>query len=120
MNKPIIPSHLVAPKTERQQQSLFALLSAHLILWAFEQGYELTYGDAFDTDGDGGHMKGTVHGNRMAIDLNLFIKAALQMSSEAHAPIGAYWKSLHPLCRWGGDFKKPDGNHYSLAFQGKA
>lgn len=119
MNKPIIPAHLITPKTERQQQSLFALLIAHLILWAFDQGMEVTCGDFFDADGDGGHMKGTVHGHKMAADLNLYLGGVYQEDSRAHKPLGDYWKTLHPLCRWGGDFRKPDGNHYSLEWKGK-
>ena len=30
---------------------------------------------------------------------------------------GAFWKSLDPDCCWGGDFN--DGNHYSIAYQGR-
>jgi len=120
MGKIEIPVHLINPKTERDQQSLFAFLISHLIQWAFSQGYEITCGDFYDTDNDGGHMKGSVHGNRMAADLNLFKGGKYLVDSKEHKPIGDYWKTLHPLCRHGGDFKKPDGNHYSLTWLGKA
>ena len=62
----------------------------------------------------------SVHKQRLAIDLNLFKGGVYQTSTEAHKPLGEYWKSLHPLCRWGGDFSTPDGNHYSMAHEGRA
>lgn len=120
MNKPIIPAHLISPKSLRQKQSLFILLFGHLIAWAYDQGYELTFGDAYDTDGDGGHMKGTVHNLRLAVDVNLFRGGMFLDGSESHFEMGNYWLSLHPLCRWGGKFLHPDGNHYSLTHEGKA
>ncbi len=103
--------------TLREKQSLFAKLIAHLITWAFQQGYEITVGDFAAVDG---HRTHSCHYLRLAADLNLFIKGVYQTSSEAHAPLGAYWKTLSPLCKWGGDFKKPDGNHYSLQHLGRS
>lgn len=41
----------------------------------------------------------SVHKQRLAIDLNLFKGGVYQTSTEAHKPLGEYWKSLHPLCR---------------------
>ncbi len=103
--------------TLRQKQSLFAKLIAQLMTWACAQGYELTVGDfnAYD-----GHRAHSCHYLRLAADLNLFIGGSFLTKTEAHAPLGAYWKSLHPLCKWGGDFTKPDGNHYSLYHEGRA
>ena len=42
---------------------------ALLILFAYEKGYELSFGDAFATDG---HIEDSLHYKRLAIDLNLF------------------------------------------------
>lgn len=111
--------------TLREKQSLFAECVASLITFAVSQGYQVTFGDAFDTDGDGGHMAGTVHNLRLAVDFNLFKAGAYLSKSEDHAPLGTFWKSLHPLCRWGGDFTRngkpaPDGNHYSITHGGRA
>jgi hypothetical protein len=96
--------------TLRQKQSKFALMVAELILWAHDQGYELTFGEAWRI-GDP-----RLHGKRLAIDLNLFINGKYQTSTEAHRPLGEKWKRMGGS--WGGDFKKPDGNHYSLEHGG--
>jgi hypothetical protein len=42
-----------------------------------------------------------------------------QRDSEAYKFLGDYWKTLHPLARWGGDFRPSrDGNHFSFEHQG--
>lgn len=113
--------------TLSEQQRLFTSLLPQLITWAYTHGYELTLGDAYRDPRLHGAMgekmgyghKSSCHKIRMAIDLNLFKDGAFLQSSADHAPLGAYWKSLHPLCRWGGDFSTPDGNHYSMEWQGQ-
>lgn len=113
--------------TLREQQSLFVRLVGVLIEWAYQQGYELTFGEAYRTPEQaarnaliGVGTRNSLHVERLAIDLNLFIDGVFQHDSAAHKPLGDYWKSLHPLCRWGGDFKRPDGNHYSMTRGGRS
>jgi hypothetical protein len=96
--------------TLRESQSKFALLIGKLIQWAYEQGFEITFGDAWAKTG---HKNGSFHYKRLAIDLNLFSGGHWLDLSEDHRPLGEYWKSLDPMCTWGGDFSIPDGNHYS-------
>lgn len=111
-----------------QKQRLFTKLVAQLIQYAYAQGYELTLGDAYRdprVHGDVGVKKSyssanSVHKQRLAIDLNLFKDGQYLTTTEAHKPLGQFWKSLHPDCRWGGDFSTPDGNHYSMAHEGRA
>lgn len=109
---------MMHPKTLGDKQRLFVMLVGKLIDWAYKNGFELSFGDAYAKTG---HMKGSLHYDRLAIDLNLFIGGKYQKTSEAHKPLGDYWKTLHPKCRWGGDFRpKKDGNHYSFEYRGKA
>lgn len=112
-----------------QKQRLFTRLTGLLIEYAYQNGYELTYGDAYRdprVHGSVGVKKSysganSVHKNRLAVDFNLFKNGEYLTSSEDHKQLGEFWKSLHPECRWGGDFKGvADGNHYSMAWQGKA
>lgn len=61
----------------------------------------------------------SVHQNKLAIDIDLFKDGVYQPNTESHAQFGAFWKTLDPEARWGGDFKpRPDGNHYSFEFCG--
>lgn len=105
-------------KSLREKQSRFAMMISQLIIWLCQQGYSVTFGDAYALTG---HIKGSFHGKRLAIDINLFSPQGKYLTkTEDHAFIGKKWKSMHPDNTWGGDFKdkngnpKPDGNHYSI------
>lgn len=118
---------------ESDQQAKFSYLACLLGVWAYENGYKLTDGDAyrdirwagkFGESGCGGYgKKKSLHKKRRARDMNLFLGAErnddgwLQggqyaADTEAFREIGRKWESLDPECRWGGRFK--DGNHMSL------
>lgn len=99
----------------RQKQSKFVRMVALLILYAYEQGYELTFGDAYrDLRCDYGHPA-SLHRSRLAIDLNLFRDGEYLQKTEDHRLLGEFWESIGGS--WGGRFK--DGNHYSLAHEGR-
>jgi hypothetical protein len=71
------------------------------------------------TNNAGSGIKNSVHQLGLAVDLNLFKGGVYLASSEDHRPLGDWWKSQHPLARWGGDFQpRPDGNHYSFEYNG--
>lgn len=62
----------------------------------------------------------SLHRVKLAFDLVLFRRGRPCWDSETYRELGEFWKSLHPLCRWGGDFRNPDGGHFSIAHQGRA
>ena len=105
--------------TLRQKQSLFAQMVAKLINWAFENKYELTFGEAFRTDdmqekyvkNGSSKAKRSKHQDRLAIDLNLFVDGKYQEATKAYAPLGGYWKDMGGI--WGGDWGW-DGNHFEF------
>lgn len=108
-----------------ERQRVFTRLVAKLIEHAYEMGYGLTFGEAFRTPEQaalnaksGKGISNSLHGVRLAIDLNLFKDGVFLQNSDDHRPLGEYWKTLHPDCCWGGDFSKPDGNHYSMQYGG--
>lgn len=114
-----------------EKQVLFARLEAELRLWALASGYQVTLGEAYrppETAAayarDGRGIANSLHIKRLAVDWCVFINGEYVTRSEALAPIGEKWKSMHPLCRWGGDFRdaagnlKPDGNHFSIEHDG--
>ena len=106
-----------------QKQRKFTRMIADLIVFAYEQGYELTLGDAFRdprVHGPVGQKKSyssanSLHKERLAIDLNLFKDGKFLTQNEDHRPLGEYWESLGGS--WGGRFN--DGNHYSLEHEGR-
>ena len=66
------------------------------------------------------HMTNSLHYDGLAMDIDLFDKDNnYLLDTENHKVFGEYWKALHLDCRCGGDFKKPDGNHYSILYQGR-
>lgn len=112
--------------TLREKQSLFCYLVAKLVVWAYAQGYELTYGEvqrksaqAAANAASGSGISNSLHLLSLAVDFHLFRDGVYLQSTEDYKPLGDYWKSLHELCRWGGDFvSRPDGNHFSVEHNG--
>ena len=104
--------------TLRQKQSQFVKLICLLIVKAEELGYELTFGDAHRSIEEATRLgkKNSVHTIRLAVDFNLFKDGVYLSSTKSHEPLGLYWESLSPICRWGGRFG--DGNHYSFEHNG--
>ena len=104
------------------EQRQFTHKLALLITWAYENGYELTLGDAYRDPrvfGRHGEKKGygrsrSNHKLRLAVDLNLFRDGKYLTATEDHRPLGEYWESMGGS--WGGRFN--DGNHYSFEWRG--
>lgn len=104
-----------------QQQRRFSRMIAEFILHAYEQGYELTFGDAWrNTDllkcptcksphsyqemlVKNGKSKtlASKHSDRLAVDFNVFKDGQL-CDAEGIRPLGVYWESIGG--RWGGRF----------------
>lgn len=109
--------------TMSEKQALFTVMIAQLIFWADERGYRLTFGEAYRTPEQaalnaktGAGISKSLHISRLAVDFNLFINGVWQKDSAAFLPLGEFWESIGGS--WGGRFKKPDGNHFSLEHNG--
>ena len=110
-------------ETLGQKQRRFTRMIGLLIEYAYQQGYELTFGDAYRdprVHGDVGVKKSyssanSVHKSRLAVDFNLFKNGVYLTSTEDHRELGEFWESIGGT--WGGRFN--DGNHYSLEHQGR-
>ena len=109
------------------KQRLFMWCMAEFLDYVYGQGYAVTAGD-FARKDNRGHIPGSMHYDRLAADLNLFILRDNgtwdYIESYDESPVvwdclGTYWKSLHPLCRWGGDFEIRDLNHFSITAWGR-
>lgn len=109
-----------------EKQRLFCQLVGRLIDWAYANGFELTFGEAYRTPEQaalnaqkGSGIANSLHTQRLAVDLNLFRDGIYLTDSASYKPLGNFWKSLDPDCCWGGDFvSRPDGNHFSITYNG--
>ena len=108
--------------TLQNHQEIFTKNIASLINYTYEQGYTLTLGEAYRTAEqaeiyakEGKGIVHSLHIQRLAVDFNLFKDGVYMMSKESYEPLGAYWKTLHPNNRWGGDFVHlVDSNHFEM------
>lgn len=83
-------------------------------LWATEPGRVMTFRDVV-------HMEDGLHYERLAQDYNLFVDGVWKQGDcKEWRELGAVWKALHPLARWGGDFTEGDFNHVSVTHNGKS
>jgi len=99
--------------TLSQEQAAFLLDACKLIQYATDQGFAVTGGELARTPEQQaiyvqtGRSK-TLQSNhlkRVAIDLNFFKDGKIIWDKATLAQLGAYWESLNPKNRWGGNFK---------------
>ncbi len=102
------------------KQKQFAIASAKLILFAHDNGLDVTYGDAYRDPrlhGKIGEKLGYGHKNschklRLAVDLNIIIDGKIA-GSNAYNHLHDYWDTL------GGAERIPeDLNHFSFMHDG--
>lgn len=116
----------------RELQSLHVRLTARLISYGETAGYEFTWGETLRVkavaDANALLHKGiskSLHLIGLAVDMHAFKNGVYLTDSMDYLNLGNYWKSLHYLARWGGDFKDaegkadPDGNHFSVEYEGR-
>lgn len=113
----------ISKMTLGQKQRHMTRLIADLIVFAYDNGYELTMGDAYRDPRVHGAVgqkasyssANSLHKERLAIDFNLFKNGKYLTQTEDHRLLGEYWESIGGT--WGGRFQ--DGNHYSLEHDGR-
>ncbi len=100
-------------------QRRFAHMVASLLMEAFAQGYEVTFGETWRPQvtalyyaATGRGITNSFHTKRLAIDLNLFKDGVYLTETEDYRPLGEFWISIGGT--WGGTFKRMDGSHFSL------
>ena len=101
-----------------EMEKLFMWCLPLLIDEMHNRGYEIRGGDLFRdprVHGEVGEKKSyshsrSLHKSKCAIDLNLMKDGVYLTRTEDHQQFGDFWKSLDPLCEWGGDFGNKDGN----------
>jgi len=108
-------------ETLRQKQSRFVTMVVKLLDHGHSLGYSFSFGETYRSPEEaarrakqGKGIANSLHTQRLAIDLNLFVDGKYMSSTDAHKVLGEYWESIGGT--WGGRFK--DGNHYSLEHKG--
>ena len=94
-----------------EKQRAFSKALAQLILYAYEQGYEISMGDVWAKTG---HKVNSNHYIRLAADLNLFKNGVYLTDGTGHAILHDYWDTLGGAKRIDKDL-----NHYSFEHEGR-
>jgi len=108
------------------KQRLFKECVGDLIQFAYDLGYELSFGDAFRDErvhGKWGEKESysagkSCHKVRLAVDFNLFVDG-VYISDGSHPAwkvLGEYWETLNDNARHGGRFD--DSGHFSFLYEG--
>ena len=112
-----------------RRQEIFTKALALLLQFAHFKGFDIRMGDVARSKEEAERLgfAGALHCSRLAADLNLFLDGEYLTKTAAHEPLGKFWESLTGMYddealvfRWGGRFSNPDGNHYSIEWQGRA
>lgn len=112
--------------TLRDKQAKFSVLIAKLIHNITQAGYEVTLGEAYrppETAAlyakQGRGIKKSLHTQRLAIDLNLFLNGKFLTQTDEYLVAGLMWEGYSEgdvICSWGGRFN--DANHFSCMHDG--
>jgi hypothetical protein len=105
-----------------EKQFIFTFNVHKLIEYVYQQGFKASLGECERTPEQaaiyakqGIGIKDSLHCKRLAIDLNLFDSNGNYLTDKAsYEPFGRYWESLHPLNRFGGNFKRVDLDHFEM------
>lgn len=120
-----------APETLLEHRLLFSALLPQLLRVAEHLDFGYTVNEvvrdrrvAALNAASGAGIRQSLHCEGLAVDVNLYRRTPgggwhYLTESANYLPVGTQWKRLHALCRWGGDFATPDGNHFSITYQGR-
>lgn len=110
-----------------EKQWLFVQLVGRLIWELRDRGYQISFGDAYRSPQEaerqakaGRGIKNSLHTDRLAIDLNLFIGGQFLNQVADYETAGRLWESYSTPeyeCCWGGRFR--DAYHFSIAHGGR-
>lgn len=118
-----------------EKQHFFSVTLARFITALSEKGYVVTFGEVYrDPEwakvlaerakkSGAAAISTSLHIDRLAADLVLRKHGMLLTDTEDYREAGLLWESYSVPkkheCAWGGRFRKPDGNHFSVAFRGR-
>jgi hypothetical protein len=111
--------------TLNQKQVLFAMMLGKFLVWCARNGYEVILAEVFRPPEQaalmaktGKGIKNSNHKRKLAADMFRYLDGTVTWKHDDYVAMGKKWKSMHELCRWGGDFKGRDAVHFSFEHKG--
>jgi len=105
-----------------EKRCVFTANIAKLLTWATDNGYTVALDEVRRSQEQananavsGAGIANSLHVRGLAADLLLYIDGVYQATGDKYRPLGEYWKTLDPLNAYGGDFSKPDPDHFSMS-----
>jgi len=108
-----------------KKQVEFTKCVGRLLHAAHQQGIDVILAEAYRTPEQarwyaeqGKGIVNSVHTKKLAVDLFVYKDGTVSWDKADYSRLGGIWKALHPLARWGGDFKRRDAVHFSFFHNG--
>ena len=108
-----------------KKQVEFSRVMAKFQVWCFQMGYEFIEGESYRTPYQakeyarlGKGIMNSTHCKKLARDLFRYKDGTVTWNHSDYEAMGQQWKRMHPLARWGGDFKGRDAVHFSFEHKG--
>lgn len=100
-----------------QRQQTFSIMVANLILFALQEGMNLTFGEAYRTEeqqeihrrNGASRVRHSKHQDRLAVDFNLFIDGEYVTDKEKYRVLGEEWE--RDGGEWGGRYGVESKNY---------
>jgi len=112
-------------KSLTDKQVEFTRTMAYFQVWCVEQDFKIIEAESFRTPEQaalyakqGKGIINSTHRHKLARDLFRKKGGTITWDKEDYREMGEKWKSMHPLARWGGDFKRRDAVHFSFEHRG--
>lgn len=105
-----------------KRQRIFSKCFQALLGFIHDKGWECTIGETQRTryqqrkyvDEGKSWTMNSKHLQKCAVDLFLWIDGAITWKHVDYEVLGVYWKTLDPLCVWGGDWRSRDSVHFEI------
>ena len=107
------------------KQADFTRAVGKFLVWCDQAGIDVILAEAYRTReqaeiyaAQGKGIKNSVHTKKLAVDLFRYLDGTITWNTEDYRKMGEKWKKLHPMARWGGDFRRRDAVHFSFEHNG--